>query len=65
MNKEKLKTRRSRKILRKFKIYFNLLKSIIMKALILVGGIGSRLKPITNSMPKPIVPVCGIPILDR
>lgn len=36
-----------------------------MKALILVGGIGSRLRPITNSIPKPMVPICGIPILER
>ncbi len=36
-----------------------------MKALILVGGLGSWLKPITNSLPKPLVPVCGVPILER
>lgn len=36
-----------------------------MKALILVGGLGSRLKPITNLIPKPLVPICGIPNIER
>lgn len=36
-----------------------------MNALILVGGLGSRLKPITNLIPKPLVPICGIPNIER
>lgn len=34
-----------------------------MKAIILAGGRGERLKPITNHIPKPMVEVAGKPIL--
>lgn len=34
-----------------------------MYALILAGGKGERLRPLTDSVPKPMVPVCGKPIL--
>ena len=34
-------------------------------ALILAGGRGARLGPITNSLPKPMVSVAGKPILER
>ncbi len=35
-----------------------------MKAFIFCGGRGERLKPITDNVPKPMVPVAGKPILE-
>ncbi len=34
-------------------------------AVILVAGIGSRLRPLTDDKPKALVPVCGEPLLSR
>lgn len=35
-----------------------------MKAIILSGGRGKRLKPITDYVPKPLVPINNVPILE-
>ncbi len=35
-----------------------------MKAIILLGGRGKRLKPITDYVPKPLVPINNVPILE-
>lgn len=34
-----------------------------MSALVLVGGFGTRLRPLTLSIPKPLVPFCNKPMV--
>ena len=35
-----------------------------MKAIIMAGGEGSRLRPLTCTIPKPMVKLCGRPVSD-
>ena len=36
-----------------------------MDAVVLVGGFGTRLRPLTLSVPKPLLPVGNVPIVER
>ena len=36
-----------------------------MRAVVLVGGFGTRLRPLTDSVPKPMLPVGHVPIIER
>ena len=33
--------------------------------ILLVGGLGTRLKPLTNESPKPMLPVAGLPVTEH
>ena len=36
-----------------------------MKAVVLVGGEGTRLRPLTTSIPKQMLPIAGMPMIER
>jgi mannose-1-phosphate guanylyltransferase/phosphomannomutase len=36
-----------------------------MKAVIMAGGFGTRLRPLTLNLPKPMVPLGGVPVMEH
>ena len=36
-----------------------------MKAVIMAGGEGSRLRPLTSNAPKPMLPVANVPMMEH
>src|SRR5271166_825559 len=40
-------------------------KYLLMQAIVLVGGEGTRLRPLTYGTPKPMVPIMNVPFLAR
>ena len=36
-----------------------------MRAVVLVGGFGTRLRPLTNDLPKQMLPIVGVPMIER
>ena len=37
----------------------------VRRGFLLAAGFGTRLRPLTNFRPKPLTPVCGVPMLDH
>ena len=36
-----------------------------MRAVVLVGGVGTRLRPLTLTVPKQVLPIVGVPMIER
>ena len=36
-----------------------------MRAMLLAAGLGTRLRPLTYEVPKPMVPVLGTPVMEH
>ncbi len=36
-----------------------------MKAMVLAAGVGSRLEPLTSDVPKPLVPIANVPVMEQ
>ena len=36
-----------------------------MLAIIMAGGRGTRISAIAQDIPKPMIPICGVPVLER
>ncbi len=46
-------------------VVIGFLGRVFLQAVILVGGEGTRLRPLTYDTPKPMVPLFGVPFLER
>ena len=40
------------------------MSAVVRTAFVLCAGWGERLQPLTNQVPKPLVPICGVPLCE-
>ena len=48
----------------KFKHYYSIIQINDMKAMILAAGKGTRVRPITHTIPKPLIPILQKPVME-